>query len=173
MKAGKESTARASHETQHLGNGKGLVEIAESLQLPVLTLDSNVKLQTAAQRRVTHARAEIGAQTHEPHGASVKRGRIGGGTGRRSDIQQAILALAGASTCLIPSSVSSSFFTRILLDEQRPSARPPWTRAGQDDRGAHRTGSRMKCFVISSTSVGMVAEKRPTCTFDGRNLNTS
>jgi hypothetical protein len=35
----------------YLGNGKGLVEIAQRLQLPVLSLDSDVELRRATRHR--------------------------------------------------------------------------------------------------------------------------
>jgi hypothetical protein len=45
----------------HLGNGEGLVEIAECLQLPVLTLDSDVKLRDAARQSRHRRRAGAGS----------------------------------------------------------------------------------------------------------------
>mmetsp|Transcript_16152 Transcript_16152/g.35786 ORF Transcript_16152/g.35786 Transcript_16152/m.35786 type:complete len:200 (-) Transcript_16152:412-1011(-) len=51
--------------------------------------------------------------------------------------------------CLIPSRVSSSFLTRMVM------------------------GSRMNFCVTSSTSRGIVAEKMVTCTVSGMYLNTS
>ena len=161
-----------------LGNGEGLVEIAQRLQLPVLPLDSDVELpptkasvaHNAPSARAADAAARAAGHCMRYRGAAARKRRCGrrcdylgfananaegGGlqcsaasaarasqsgakcfrhkprpnpagpvatNAERSAGRRSPAPLGRAGTCLIPSSVSSSFFTRILRGRRRRRA---------------------------------------------------
>ena len=225
-----------------LGNGEGLVEVAQRLQLPVLSLHRDVELRRATAARppaashapvpVSRAQCRDGEHGRRP-AAPLSRGldqarrihadvgntavldtalppwgrggrRAIGACGRRvvgsraggrpasarareggppyllDTLERELVLLhedpaqsrAGLVRKSAPRRPGSSERAHSFLIVRRSSALPRTHRSVRALR-AHRTGSRIKCLVISSTSVGIVAENRPTCTLEGRNLNTS
>jgi hypothetical protein len=91
----------------YLGNGKGLVEIAQRLQLPVLSLDSDVELRRATR----HREPVISQNSHLPRAAWATA--AGAGTNLLDTLERELV--------LLHENPASRGFVSINLFKHKPS----------------------------------------------------